>query len=934
VVGPRELEAGPSDADRRRVWAVRTILFIGAVGIAGLVAWRINLRLPLELDVSTDIVGYPIFANFNITHFFQTYVLIVAAFPTMALVIYAVGARVLSVRTRGPLRLTVPAAEPRQTPDVAGATLGCSLVVGAGFGIEIAIAAYPRTDSFWLVALGSTAVYVLLAHGVGWIVTRYRALSLDDAVSTVIAVSAPFALLGLYVLSRISSVAVITTQSVNHYPWLPLWVAIVATLLLLGLVVRSLSRRDGGGSARVARSTVLYLSTPLLLMLVLAQLPPALYAMDMFHDGEGLVAANLTLNGALPWRDLLSIHGLLDDVLREMIGLVVFENSRWGGLAGQQMLVLPLYWFLNYLLFVRLFRRSWIAIAATVLMTAAATQFGQGLFFHTHYRMLLAPVVLLVFARLLDRSTWPRAAAMAGTALLAFILTPEMAYLVGALAVTLVAFEWLHRGEGERWQQAFPRVARSAVCGIAGLTIFLVYLVATGSSTQYIGYFGTFAAGHELTGGIPIQWAEWEFDFAAYVTVGVVLVAVWYFVANLRARRTMSTNDWTMIGLAIAVALYYQKFLGRADAHVFHPWAMAIPLFYYEVYKVAAWISERLAARTWRTPSTRRLVVQLPFVGLLLFVIVLVSSYVVAQAESGPVRFRAVVPEPALIAREGYVEPGVSAFQTVTDLQRVLDAVMRPGDTLYDFTNEPGLFYYLLDYTPPTRFYHVSMAIPKRAQQELIDELEQSDPDIVVYDATRFGLPSWDGVPNAVRHYDISEYLLDHYEPFVAFDGYTLFAKPGRTIPRDRLVSLPLAPPSFENLAFPAHPCAWGYAPNFFSVEPAAGAQRTDPLVGAPVAGASSNAVRYLLPPDAQRYRWLELDSSRPFADDAFLLKDGNDPIDGDPARAITFQTLPRSGDRYRVMLSNCSQWRGFAGDSIVLTHDAEQGDISLRLVR
>ena len=924
-----EVASRPNDVQRRRGWVLRIILFTGAVGFAGLIAWQIILHLPQELDVSTDIVGYPTFANFSYAPYFRNYFLIVAAFPAMTLAIYAVGARILRLSNNGPLRLAPPAPRQRPTPAVGAATLGYALIVGAGFGIELAIAAFPHTGSFWLVALGAMALYALVVQEISWLITRYRALSFDDAASTVIALSAPFAVLGLCVLSRISSVTIASTRAVVHYPWFPPWLAIATTLLVLGLVVGALARPYSGGSARVARSTVVYLSAPLLLVVAVAQLPSALPVMDMFHHGEGLVGARLMLNGSLPWRDLISIHGVLEDSFREMIGLVVFENSRWGGLAGQLMLFVPVYWYFNYLLFVRLFRRSWMAIAAALLITASSTRLGNGLFFATHFRMLLVPIVLLLFARVLDRDSWPRAAALVGTALFAFIITPETAYLVGALSVTLVGFEWLHRVDGERWWQAFRRVGRCAACGIAGLATFLVYLVATASLAQYIGYFQTFAFGHSLTGSLPISWGDWTFDFAVYVTVGVVVVAAWYVIANLRARRAMSTNDWMMVGLTIFVALYYQKFLGRADGHVYQSWAVAIPLFYYEVYKFVAWLSERLETLSWRTPTIRRLVAQLPFAGLLVFVLVLSWSSITSQLASGSDRFRVTVPEPALVTREGYVLPGQSAFQTVTDLQRVLDTVMRPGDKLYDFTNEPGLFSYLLGYTPPTRFYHVSMAIPEQAQQELIDELKKSDPDIVVYDEGKYGLPSWDGVPNSVRHYDISRYLLDHYKPFMSYDGYTLFAKSGRTIPRAKLSSLTSIPPSFENLAFPVHQCDWGYTPNFFSLKPRAGAARTGPLAGTPVAGAPTSTVRYELPPDPKHYHWLELTATKPLADDSFVLTNN-----GDPAHAITFKTLPRSGHRYRVMLSNCSQWRGFKGGSVLLSHTAAQGDISVRLVR
>jgi hypothetical protein len=904
-------------------------LFIASVLAAALVAFGINASLPDHLAVSTDIIGYPIAANFDITRYRYTYLVVVAVFPALVLAIYAVGSRLLGLTARRPWRLPPPEIEPDVVATGRTTATSYSLVVGAGLAVEVAIAAYPHTKIFWPIVIGVVVLYALGVQAAAWLAHRAYGYSGDHAAFVIVAMTAPLALLGLYVLSRVTSVTVVSTQSGTHYPWLPPWLAVLATAVVVAVVVVSLRRAGSHGGARVARATILYLSAPLLLMVLIAQLPDALRGMDMFDDGERLAAATLTLHGALPWRDLLTIHGLLEDVFREMLGMVVFQDSRWGGQAGTLMLFVPVYWYLNYLLFVRLFRRNWFAVAAAMLMTAGGGDLWQGLFFQAHYRMLLLPLVLLLFARLLDRGTWPRAASVAGTAVIAFVLTPEMSYLAGALAVTLVAWEWLHRADSVRWWQAMQRVGRCAACSAVAFGIFVIYLLATHSLSQYVSYFRTFAPGHALTGGIPIQWTGPIFGFAEYSTVAIILIGIWYFVGQLRARRTMSANDWTMTGLLITVALYYPKFLDRADTgHLFEVWSIAIPLFYYEVYKLVEWMSERATAQRWRTANIRRAAVQLPFASLLVLVLVLTGSSVESQAAAGPDRFRAVVPEPALVAREGYVLPGQSSAPTVKELKSVLGVVMLPGDTLYDFSNEPAMFYYLLHYTPPTRFYHVSMAIPREAQRQLIDELKKSTPDIVIYDDNLYGLPSWDGVTNSVRHYDVSRYLLEHYEPFIAFDGYTLMAKDGRKIPQAKLAALKLTSPRFQNLYFPAHACAWGYTPNFFDITPGAQAGRSDQLVGTPVPR-SPNQTRYALPADAQQYQWLELGSSHQFTDDTFVLS-----VDGDPSHVISFATLPRSGRRYRVMLSNCAQWYGFTGGSFVLSHTVNQPGLVVRLVK
>ena len=49
--------------------------------------------------------------------------------------------------------------------------------------------------------------------------------------------------------------------------------------------------------------------------------------------------------------------------------------------------------------------------------------------------------------------------------------------------------------------------------------------------------------------------------------------------------------------------------------------------------------------------------------------------------------------------------------------------VTTKNDQIFDFTNAPGLFYFVAGYDPPTRDYHVSTAIRSQTQTDLVDEL-------------------------------------------------------------------------------------------------------------------------------------------------------------------------------------------------------------------
>jgi hypothetical protein len=106
------------------------------------------------------------------------------------------------------------------------------------------------------------------------------------------------------------------------------------------------------------------------------------------------------------------------------------------------------------------------------------------------------------------------------------------------------------------------------------------------------------------------------------------------------------------------------------------------------------------------------------------------------------------------------------------------------------------------------------MAVRAPTQEDLIDQLRDEQPELVAYSSVIHGLSSWDVVSNPVRHYLISDYLLDHYHPVARVEDYVFMARN-----RD-----PAAPPEAgdpHGLLFDGLPCEWGYAPNFLDDEPA-----------------------------------------------------------------------------------------------------------------
>lgn len=796
--------------------------FVFAFAIAGIAAYLIWTHLPEQLDVQTDIVGFPIHSNFNPYVYFWRYWLLVAFVPIVGLGLVLLLSKLIpgGAAWRGP-RALHPAAEPAAPEpadwQVAATGIGRTLFVGAIFGLELAIAAF--NDTSWLLSVGVpvTAGYTLLASLVAVAVARLRRRPTDfwARLALVNAFAVPFCFAGLYAVSRATQVTIRASGEVHEYPWLPGWLALVGTAGLLAWAIAGARRADSLHTHE--GRLLLIVAGPVALLLFLAALPGVLGGIDMFHEGEALAGAQLTDDGAFPWRDLIFIHGLLADVAMPDLGFAVFEDSRWGFVAGNGVLVAPLYWISTYYLCAYLFRRNWLFLVGTQAAVVL------GVMFEAHLRFLLVPVALLLLAALLDKPSPLRAAAFTAVVFVQAIVTPEAGIGAVALLGTVVLFDLCYFQRRRGFVQNFRRTLLCAASGATLSILWLGFLGAFGALDDFVFAYTTFAADHQLTGSFPITWLNDRFRFDAIAPVVLVALAILYFGIQILRGRALSVADWTMGAVAIFTGLYYHKFLARPDQHVYQSFAVAIPLVYYVLYRLIG-LGEQTAGRL---RAGLRLPTRVGLTAVAVTVLVLEAPLSLGDVvPNASKRLDGTVPAEASVPRAGYTTFDGAYEELVGNLDTIIDAYAGPRGGVFDFSNSPALFYYLLDQPSPTRYYHVSMAIRAGTQDDLVDELSRRRPKLVVYSSYGTGLPSWDYISNQVRHYRVSRYLLDNYVPLSAWNGFVFLGLKGARFPSASSIqpklegNLPLVT---DDLYIRTQPCDWGYAPNFLVERPTDG---------------------------------------------------------------------------------------------------------------
>ena len=870
---PRDLEV--TGIEREAHWRPLVRFLLSLVVAAGATG-ALWLRVPNDLLGPTDIVGYPIYANFDIYRYTYGYYVIVLLFPALATAIY------LGISWRGPLRrlrtpslpvfplttvsdapaIDAEAVEQDLAEDLDGPAPTVEMVsVGTVATVESVppdgILSHLR-DSFWvgarvalpvaalvlecsIIQTGNRRVSTLAGIGVG---VLYVAAVSGSALTTqwstggghshrrrypttwrseIARANSLFALVTvplLWFVSRSTEVSLGRGSHIVRYPWLPWWIAAILTIAAFMAWRRGMRKARTLTEKRALESNVLtWIVGPLLLFLVTAVLPGALGTFSAFDDAQYLASPQLIFHhGLLPWRDIYLLHGMLQDVLDSWVGVLAFGNTRWGGNAGIDMFTFPLGWLTLYAFSAYFCKRN------RLFLVAVSGLIVGGLFMGVNPRFIPLPLVLILFDLVLRRTTRRWSWLFMGALFVQVILTPEAILFVPCLLVVLLAKELAGQNRRDWSTAGIPRTFSCVVAGLALTIGWMAYLVLTGSVTSFFSYFIVFSSGHVLEGGVPTNWPVYTVSLTTFFWILPSILWLLTFLrvtVKLRLRRPWTTTDWVMVASAAMTLVYFPKALDRADAgHINEAVSVAVPLivlWLIELLRMGDAASRRLVSsfRRLNPPSFSHtltaLVVLAMAVGASRFPQPLPASLARVASDFHPEVAEASV---SSLPRLGYTRPGSVNTKQILDLRSVLDSYAGPTSPVFDYADEPGILYYLLDRVPGTRYYYSAVTQTASAQHQEISDLQSSRPPVVVYTDTAFGLPQYDGIPQALRSFEVTSYLLAHYRPILDVGGQLVMLRDDLrrsqfpTDGGDRSRQLYFASPS----------CDFGYIPNYSSL--------------------------------------------------------------------------------------------------------------------
>ncbi|RNM13798.1 hypothetical protein [Nocardioides pocheonensis] len=782
--------------------AVR-VLVVLLVCVAGVVGWR---AVAEGLAPPVEIVGYPSFAGFDFHRQFLVYRLVVWVLPLCLVLVVAL----LRRRFSSPSDTSGDHLDPWPTGPVGSAapvgaregrvTTAAQVVLSSAL-VALAVSTVSASPGGH-VDLGGSLAAVAYAGSVvalGALVARRAAQDLPAAVATVNGlVSGLLAPVAVWLFAHGSAVEV-DRAGRDHWRWLPWW----CPLVVVGLLCLHLARthRRGGSLARLGSRAATTLVVPAVLFLLVARMPGQVVRIEGFDDMQGVTGADLLGHGFFPWRDFIFIHGVFEDALRSVVGFHLFEHSLWGSQAASGVVWIPLGWIGLYALGAWSARgRAFAAVPALVLAVTAA----QHLAFPD--RWLGAAYVFVILGQAIRTRSPAWTVALTFGLFVEAVLVPEAVYQVVACAVALLAADVVQRTPGDSVVSGLRRTVTFGVTGAALSAVWLLYLATQHAASDFVGYYRLFGPGHAESGTLPVGpyvSTAWYLTFCATTALVVVTFAV--LGRALLERRPTDEITWLLLATALFAGLYGEKAVGRFDdPHVQQSVTAALPL-------VFVWLAVgfgRLESR-WRsgTLAGPRLTSSLPLPTLATAFLLVAVPVTASAAWDAPGR--------AVATASGLRTPGIGyhaaqamAPDTLSDLGAVVRSLGGDGP-VFDFSNSPGIVHFLLHTAPATRYFHVSMAIAPDAQRDLVRRLEVARPRVVVFDSDLFGLATWDGVSNQVRHYLVSDFVLSGWTPVVRSHGMLFLLRNDLVRSRPALPALAEPP---ETTDLDRSTCDWGLA--------------------------------------------------------------------------------------------------------------------------
>lgn len=254
-----------------------------------------------------------------------------------------------------------------------------------------------------------------------------------------------------------------------------------------------------------------------------------------------------------------------------------------------------------------------------------------------------------------------------------------------------------------------------------------------------------------------------------YTTPIVYAYALWVAI-RMYSKREHATQRNILLALCIHGVISYRTCLGRSD---FGHWIDATSLSW-----IIAFVLIEIHTRSIRVFYKKN---DLAHIAQLLPGSMLVSFYIVqgliqfAPFEYVPKKLDNVINISELTsvkAAQNALRPTLEKFDT---LRATVQNLSRKDDCVYDFSNQPGL-YYFLKRKPASRFFSPAYIATDTQEKEVITDILRCNTSIIILKSNT-PFDAIDGIETSKRTPELYSYLIHNYAWHATIDGIELFRK-------------------------------------------------------------------------------------------------------------------------------------------------------------
>lgn len=510
---------------------------------------------------------------------------------------------------------------------------------------------------------------------------------------------------------------------------------------------------------------------------------------DTFHEGESLGTAVSLEHGMAPYRDVIFVHGVIQDPVRSLVAFRLFGRSI-GAQRALESLVKVSAWMAVAGFVLAFFRYNGVytvpMLAALFLLQLEAPEFFYRHLANRVYADLLRCLVLLpprdvllflflvvvaLIKNLGERTSPPRASSVAIlNAALGFLAAGSFAYSIDRgfyltsayLFVAPSLYLLYFRRTPFRWIAPL-----SAAAGIALGLVALIILIE-GAVGPFIDFtFLKMPRYKELMDGRvyditfpPRLGVALVFAFNCMWIGSRLLQLRWLGLGWRNALGRFGRNYLVELCMLLLSICTFRSALGRSDwEHVVYSSMMAYLLFFTIALK---WMAPPLLAR-WNEALGVR------------YGVLGVVGFGCVAAAFGAVRLDLFDTNFPLHTRDEELVPP-EYLEVATYLKEHLG----PRELVFALTSEAS-WYYLLDRPAPTRFPVVWFATPDFYQREVVEDLKNAPVKYLIYKGHYWDI---DLIPHEERYPILMPYLAEAFEYDRTIAGIELWKRRERPVSR------------------------------------------------------------------------------------------------------------------------------------------------------